>query len=159
MLKSFLKSGVIITIALTVLYSIAFAQPPNPRAKERVMQLKKIKLLEILDLDEKTSEKFLAKYTSWEKKIIEKRDHIDLAMEDLEKSIRRDAPKEELIAKSAKAMAEQKEMESILFQAQNDMKSMLNETQFAKLIVFEHRFRGELQKVIMERMRKQGKND
>ncbi len=159
MLKSFLKSVIILTIALSVIYSYAFTQPPNPRAKERVMQLKKIKLLEILELDEKTSEKFLAKYTSWEKKIVEKRDQIDLSIEDLEKTIRRDAPKDELIAKSSKAVSAQKEMESLLFQAQEDLKAMLNETQFAKLIVFEHRFRGELQKVIMERMRKQGKND
>ena len=132
----------------------ANAQPPNPHAKERVMQLKKIKLLEVLNLDEKTSEKFLAKYTSWEKKIIEKRDQIDLDMQDLEKAIRRDASKEEIVAKSNKAVADQKEMEALLFQAQEDLKSMLNETQFAKLIVFEHRFRGELQKAIMERMRK-----
>lgn len=157
MQKSFLKTFITTTVALTLLLTSALiSQPPDNKAKERVKQIKKIKLLEILELDEPSSEKFLAKYTVWEKKIEDKMVNLDNAIEDLHSSLRKNDSKDVITNLTNKATLAQKDMMNILFDAQNDFKSILNETQFAKLVVFEHKFKDEMQKIIMDRMRNGG---
>lgn len=88
MLKFSFKQAVILAIILIAVQSNIFAQPAF-RAKERIAEFKKMKLLEVLDLDEKSSEKFLAKYNSAEKAIREKQEKLDEAILDLEYLIRK----------------------------------------------------------------------
>ena len=157
MLKSIHKIVIGILILLISTSSI-FAQwgegpGKGPKAKEKISMIKKMKLLEILDLDEKTSEKFLAKYTTWENKIQDKMAIVNNSIDDLEKSVQASDSKEVIVQKTTKVQQEQRDFSNLLFQSQEDIKTMLNEIQFAKFVIFEHKFKEELQKMIMKRMR------
>jgi hypothetical protein len=130
----------------------------GPKSKEKISMIKKMKMLEVLDLDEKTSDKFLAKYSVWEDKIQEKMETIGLAADELENSIRANHSKDEITKRTAKLQQEQRDFSNLLFQAQEDIKTILNEVQFAKYVLFEHKFKSELQKMIMKRMKNRGKD-
>lgn len=137
---------------IVLMYSatILIAQPPF-HARERISEFKKIKLLEILDLDEQTSEKFLAKYNSAEKIIAEKLEKVQDAMLDLEYALRKKSGKEEIAKNSQKVMDAQHDLLNTMFEQQKDIKRILNEEQFAKYLLFENRFRNELQRLLIER--------
>ena len=159
MLKYHLKTLLIIFLAFFLLFnSNAFAQP-NPKAMEQLKQFKKIKLLEILDLDEATAEKFLVKYNANEKKVEEKKKQLDDAVQDLESSLKNVASKDEISKKTEKVLQLTQEFQKIIDESLQSMKSILNEVQYAKYIIFEQRFRGEVQRAIIERMKKRGKGD
>lgn len=142
-----------LTATITVLICSAItlvAQPPF-HARERISEFKKIKLLEILNLDEQTSEKFLAKYNSAEKIISEKLEKIQDAMLDLEYALRKKSGKEEIAKNSQRLMDAQRDLLNTMLEQQKEIKGILNEEQFAKYLLFENRFRSELQRLLIER--------
>jgi len=122
-------------------------------SKERIATLKKVKLLEQLELDEKIADKVLVKYNSMETNIEENKAKIGNAVSELNELIAKDATKDEIVKKTNELQKLQKDFSDLLFQTQQEMKSLLNEVQFAKFLVFEHHFREQVQKMIMKRMR------
>lgn len=159
MLKYQLNKIIISLLAIVFLFSIDAKSQPNPRAYEQLKQFKKIKMLEILDLDEGTAEKFLVKYTANEKKVEEKKKQLDDAVGDLENSIKNVASKDEISKKTDKVLQLTQEFQKLIDESLQAMKSILNEVQYAKYIIFEHRFRGEVQRAIIEKMKKRGKGN
>ncbi len=154
MLKSnlnFLGLILLLVFAISNLYS-----QPAFRAKERLGEFKKLKLLEILDLDEATSTKFLSKYNAAEKIIQEKHKVLQDAILDLEYLIRKKASKDEIAKQSQKVMDAQKDLSNTMFEQQKEIKSVLNEEQFARYLIFENRFRERLQQAIIERAKGKG---
>lgn len=137
-------------VALICSATISIAQPPF-HARERISEFKKIKLLEILNLDEQTSEKFLAKYNFAEKIITEKLEKLQDAMLDLEYALRKKSGKEEITKNTQKVMDAQHDLLNTMFEQQKQIKTVLNEEQFAKYLLFENKFRGELQRLLIER--------
>lgn len=137
-------------VALISSAAILIAQPPF-HARERISEFKKIKLLEILDLDEQASEKFLAKYNSAEKIITEKLEKVQDAMLDLEYALRKKSGKEEITKNTQKVMDAQRDLLNTMFEQQKEIRTVLNEEQFAKYLLFENKFRGELQRLLIER--------
>ncbi|MGC8748924.1 MAG: Spy/CpxP family protein refolding chaperone [Candidatus Kapaibacteriota bacterium] len=152
------KQAAIFTIAIVFAFTSAYSQPAF-RAKERIAEFKKMKLLEVLELDEKTSEKFLAKYNAAEKAIREKQDKLDEAILDLEYLIRKKASKEELAKQSQKVMDLQRDFANTMFEQQKEIKSVLTDEQFAKYLIFENRFRERLQQAIIQRAKGKGWQD
>lgn len=64
-------------------FDYSFSQEFPPKGRERMETAKKMKLLEILDLSESESEKFLIKYTASEKLIKEKNEQFQKANTEL----------------------------------------------------------------------------
>ncbi|MCX7736970.1 MAG: hypothetical protein N2319_09680 [Candidatus Kapabacteria bacterium] len=159
MLKSHLKRLIIFPIAFFLMFNFTASAQPNPKAMEQLKQFKKIKLLEILDLDEATAEKFLVKYNANEKKVEEKKKQMDEAVQDLENSLKNAASKDEISKKTEKVLQLTQEFQKVIDESLQSMKSILNEVQYAKYVIFEHRFRGEVQKAIIERMKKRGRGN
>ncbi len=159
MLRSHHKRVIIFVIALFLMTNFYTPAQPNPRAMEQLKQFKKIKLLEILDLDEATAEKFLVKHNANEKKIEEKKKQMDEAVQDLENSLKNAAPKDEITKKTEKVLQITQEFQKLIDESLQSMKPILNEVQYAKYIIFEHKFRGEVQKAIIERMKKRGRGN
>ncbi|MGQ9820039.1 MAG: hypothetical protein ACUVQ1_09000, partial [Candidatus Kapaibacteriales bacterium] len=137
-------------LLLSFASTLLFAQPAF-RAKERITEFKKMKLLEILDLDEQTSNKFLSKYNSAEKLIGEKREKLQDAILDLEYLLRKKAKKEDIQKQSQIVMDAQSDLMNTMFEQQKEFKSVLNDEQFAKYLIFENRFREEIQKFLIKR--------
>jgi len=142
-MKKLVFSFLILTLAMNLV-----AQPK--RAKERISTLKKVKLLEVLDLDESTSEKVLLKYNAWENKIEDQMKKIDEVEEDLVKAIKK-GNKEDIKNISSKFEKERDKIVQIAMERDKDMKSILTDEQYAKYLIFEKRFRRELGEQLMKR--------
>ncbi|MGA2298984.1 MAG: hypothetical protein ABSG15_15675 [FCB group bacterium] len=152
------KNLILAACLLFAVTSISFAQPAN-KAKERISMMKKMKLLEILNLDEAQADKFITQYTSWEKKMEEQRNAVDKASQDLGKSIKGDASNDEISKKSDVLIETQTKLQGIYFDKLKAMKSILNTKEYGKYLVFEDRFMKELQRILFKRgmeMKKDG---
>ena len=114
--------------------------------------LKKIKLIEILDLDEKESDKLIVKYSAWEDKIEEQMKNFDDAEDKLRKAIKSDKV-DDIKKQSDNFIKARTNIIKIADERDNDMKSLLTEVQFAKYLIFEKKFRKELGEQIMKKRR------
>lgn len=132
-----------------LLFAVNMVAQPK-RAKERISTLKKVKLLEVLDLDESTSEKVLLKYNAWENKIEDQMEKFDEVEEELVKAIKK-GNKEEIKNISSKFEKERDKIVQIAMDRDKDMKSILTDEQYAKYLIFEKRFRRELGEQLMKR--------
>jgi len=139
------------SIIIILFASQVYAQPH--KAKERISMIKKIKLIEILDLDEKESDKLIVKYSAWEDKIENQLKSFDEAEEGLKKAIK-NGNKDEIVKQSNNFIKVRTELINITDKRDTDMKSMLSEIQFAKYLIFEKKFRKELGEQIMKKRRK-----
>jgi uncharacterized protein YhaN len=134
-------------------------RPPKPKAKERMMQAKKIKMLDELKLDEKTADKLLVKYSALEKAIMAKKDAADMAKKELEKALEANAPKAEIVKKTSQYLDAISSMHKSLDDRNNEIKAILDEVQFAKYLIFEDNFMQDLQRIIFKMMKHGGKFD
>ncbi len=121
---------------------------------EKMSQIKKMKLLKILKLDEASSDKFLAKYTAWENKIENQRQKIQDAFIDLNQAMKSENNVNDIVKKTEIATSLQDGMMKLMIEMRNDMKNVLNDVQYAKFITFEHNFKMEMGTMLMKRSKK-----
>lgn len=138
------------TIVLIAFVLSANAQPPE-RMGERMQALKKIKLLEVLDLKEEESDKFLIKYNAIEKNIREKQEQLRDISEDLEDALRDNKDDKELANLSSKLLKAHQEFQEATGKRFTDIKEVLNEKQFAKYLVFEKKFLEKMKEMLKDR--------
>ena len=148
--------SIILLIQMLALQNNVIAQSDN-KAIERIESLKKIKLLEVLKLDEATADKFLIKYTTYENTIKEKKENLDNTADDLKNSLKSHESNDEIIKKSDKMIQLQEELQKIHLEKLKAMKSLLNEKQYAKYLVFENNFNRELRQNIFKVLKQRGK--
>lgn len=147
-MKKLMFSLIILLLATQV-----FAQPR--KGKERINTVKKIKLLEVLELDEATSDKVLVKYTAWENKIDDMIEEFDKQEEVLSGAIK-SGKKEEIVSQTINFQNIKTKFIKTVEDRDKDIKSMLTELQYAKYLIFEKRFRKELGQQIMKHHRGEG---
>lgn len=149
-----------VSIALLMSIFLAgavYAQPGDgprnfERAKQRLMTMKKINLIEVLNLSEEKSDKFLSKYTANENKVMEISNNIDEATQDLHKLLEsKTAKSSDLKQKSEAIIKLQDDLNAAVKVKFNDAQSILSEEEFAKFVVFERRFQDQLRKHIMKK--------
>ncbi|MCX6155982.1 MAG: hypothetical protein NT007_17685 [Candidatus Kapabacteria bacterium] len=116
-------------------------------------QLKKMKLLEYLNLSEVRSEQFLMKYSLLTKKIKEKNEEIDLAAKNLNQAVKSHKGYEIKI-RTEELMRKQREMMDMLKDMQQEMQSVLSEEEFAKYLLFERNFNREMRKFVQKNLKK-----
>ena len=144
--------SMVISICLFMLFAaIDTNAQPKGKPMERIKQIKKMKLLEILKLSEEESNKFLVKYTSWENKIEEQKDLVDKSSDDLFNALKNEAPLEDIKTLSQKLLAEQEKFFIMHIEKMKAMKEILDEKNYAKYLVFEDRFFKELTEMMMRR--------
>lgn len=136
-------------LLLIIFSDIAYSQPAE-KAGERIMMLKKMRLLEILNLPEQDADKFLIKYNTAENNIKEKQKAIDDAAKELEEAIKSNASDKDLNDKIKKMMSVQKDLQDAILNKFNSMKEILNTKQYAKLLLFEKRFLEKLRELMMD---------
>lgn len=126
--------------------------PPAAHIRERLMQVKKMKLIEVLDMDEATAEKFFVKYNLAQNAIETAQKNLDTTLKALHAAIdNNDAARmRELTDRSLKSHAVLQDAVAAMF---TSVRPVLSEVQFAKLIVFEARFQEEIRRRLMERRR------
>ena len=177
-----MKKQLIILVLILAASSVAFAQPPEPPEKygqggpgfgfgddsmppfgkggpgpfgmdRRLEQLRMLKALELLDLDEETEAKFIVQFRKQRKEmqaIMEQRMELTEKMSELVKN------EKTTDAEYEKLFAEINELDKKFFGQfkanMNAMKKLLTNEQMAKLYIFQMRFDREL----MGKMRERG---
>lgn len=121
------------------------------RPKERMEVAKKMRLLEILDLNETEAEKVLIKYTLLEKAIREKNDAFRDANDGLIEYIDKSPKGKELSDMTNKVISSQKELHAAVEAKLTGMRQLLGEENFAKFIAFESNFTRQMRKMLMNR--------
>jgi hypothetical protein len=121
----------------------------RPKAKERIEQLKKIRLIDVLELDESGAEKFFARYNQLQKKVEEARAILQEAVADLERNVQSKSGKD-YVRKADLVIDKQAALANAISDKLRAMKTILTEEQYGKFIVFESNFAAQLQKMILE---------
>lgn len=159
MKKLGIKTTTLALVALFVLPILAIAQPPEDmgRMKERIMSMKKVKMLDILELSEEKTDKFLAKFNPAEKKIMEISKSLDENARDMRELLEEKSVKSgDLKQKSEAILKLQEDLHNAIEDKFKSVQTVLSEEEFAKFVVFERLFQEELRKRLMNR---QGKDD
>lgn len=135
------------------------AQPKmEKRALKRIDQLEKVKLLEILDMNEETSVKFFVRRKEFKQRQRQMQDAVDSLHENLHRQLEAGGKTDyktlinEIIQKEDELMKSRMEY----IRSQEDI---LNDEQIAKLIIFEREFRKELQDLLFKRGGKRARPD
>jgi hypothetical protein len=130
-------------------YSTAYLQ--NNQIKDKINQLKKIKLIDILRLDENTVDKFFARYGEQERKVEEQRLQLKNSLNQLEQAIHNNAAEKEIQQLIQNIHHKDIALVNATIEKQKALKSLLDDQQYAKLIVFEHQFMTKLQKALIDK--------
>jgi uncharacterized protein YukE len=129
----------------------------NGKFREKVDQIKKIKLLEILNLDEAKADKFLAVYTMWDNKVNEQRKALDELSDKMRDALKSNASKDDIAKMNKDFVNQWKEFQNTVNEKSKAVSNILSETEYAKYLIFEHEFPKEIQKILMNRFMKGGR--
>jgi hypothetical protein len=154
-MKSLTTTILAFCFALMFVTTSASAQM-NENVKQRIMDFKVMKLIEILNLSGEASDKFMARYRDSQLKVDEAKRQLDLASGDLQNLIKFKGKPDELTQKTDAAIRAQQNYFSTLIERVNSLKPLLNQEQFAKLVAFEIKFPELLQKFMMNRAKAGG---
>ena len=149
----------ILLVALIAMSGIGMAQRgpgPGPgRAAERVDQFRKLRMIETLKLDDKTSVPFFTKYNKHEeivRDINKQREGLLDELQGMRESGAKDADLEKIVSELLALDTKQAEERTRYVE---DLKSVLSTSQIADLFLFERNFtrnvRHMMQEMMMER--------
>ena len=147
---------------LTVAASQLFAQPfrmEDRRPFERIEQLRKIRLIEMLDLKEEQSVRFFARLNEHEDAKRELMDQKMKSLDRIERLVRNRADEEEFekeFREVAAISAKIDEQEVSFF---NGLSDILSVEQRGKYLLFERRFEKELREAMREIQRRRHRMD
>ena len=158
-MKRFLLFMVLSVLVLGVVPVTTPAQPSRrgerqERLRERISDLRKVKLLDLLDLEGEQVERFFAVYNRFEDKIQDAKEAIDEAARDLQGAIGNDASDADLGKLTETLRSKIRVMERLIEERFDESKKVLTTRQYAQYVVFEARFRDELQRMVLDRMRR-----
>ena len=143
---------IVVVVVLMVFVSLNVAA--NNERYKKIQTFKKMRIIEILEMDENVSEKFFVKYNTYEKKISDLRKQLL----DIGKTMSDD------LDEGKNNVGELKEQE--IFKIFDELstvqkeklrvaKSILSPLQYSKLIVFELRFMEEIQEILSKRLKRE----
>ena len=147
----------IFTVSLMIVFSIQSLSQmhdrPPQHMRDKVNQLEKIKLIEVLEMDEETTLRFFSRRSVHQTKVnelIEHTDEIITQMEDIFK-----AGKVYTEAELKSLIEEANAIHNQIVQSKSDfinsLDDILTTEQIAKLIIFERRFKNELKRAMFKR--------
>jgi len=146
-------------IHLTALISFTFVISIFPQKKfgrdgemrERMAQLEKIKLIEVMNMDEETTLRFFSRRAEFLKKNDEMRDNIDAKIDQLEATLKSarmvtDSELQNMINEILKLHLAFENKRAEFVRSLNDI---LSTDQIARYVVFEKRFKDELRRLLL----------
>ncbi len=129
----------------------------RPMWRERILEFKKVRILEILKLDEQTSVKFLSKYSKFSNDMAQIEIEREKLINELEDKIKRgDNDNYDKLMQEILDLGRKEYELKVSFY--NELKGILSDQQIAQVIVFERNFSREfinaLREMQKERMRR-----
>ncbi len=158
-MKKILLIGLFLILVSVINGQMRDGLPRDGKALERIEQMEKLKLIEILNLDEETTIKFFIRRNDFHKKQKNLMDEREKLLNDLEISFREKRSDDNFYKQSVSKLLDIEER--IFNERQNfliSLNNLLNPQQIAKLTVFEFKFRRELTQSLLEKGRGLKKN-
>lgn len=150
----------VLTVALHSLATVSVAQAQDRASlNKKIEDLRKVKLLEILDLQDDQVEKFFSVYNRHQKTHDKLKRELDALSAQLQEDLEQDASDAVVATKTEELRKLIRQMGDEINSRFDDVKNVLSKKQYAQYVVFEARFRDELQRKIMERVRKQRRDN
>jgi multidrug resistance efflux pump len=118
--------------------------------KSKIEQLKKLKLIEKLDLDDATAEKFFMRYNGSQKKVEESRKALDDATNELDKA-KAGGNTEKIKQLTEQMLQKHKQLQEATNEMLKSIRIVLNDKQYAEFLVFEAKFPEILRKSLQDR--------
>ncbi len=140
-----------IILTLILVSSFLIAQPHQRNSRDKLEQLEKIKLIEILNLDEETSIKFFARKNNFEnenRELFKKREEIlgEFGREVVDGKI--DWDEDKIAEKYDEIWKIEKKIFNNRMEFYKSLDDLLTPEQRLKLLGFEHQFRREIQRLM-----------
>ena len=125
------------------------------KQRNRIHQLEKLKLIEVLDMDENTSIKFFARRNEMQNQIESLQDKADDLLLNLEKTINSNDKDNEVTQRQIinDLMNMRAKIEHVKKQFIDSLGDILSTDKIAKYLVFEQKFREEIRRIILDRRR------
>ena len=145
---------VLLFFALTVNAQQGRGQMRGMKFRDKIEQLEKVKLIEVLNLDEETTLRFFARQNKNRDENLELMDQKDKLVDLLKEHFTSgaDLPKGETFESLNNKIGEiEKKIISKRISFLNSLKDILTEEQISKLIVFESTFRREIRDMILDK--------
>ncbi len=158
-MKSIFKIIPVLLLVFVFANISANAQGMALNSKERFLQLKKIKLLETLDMDEQTANQFLIKFSKMEKDLAQIRDELDSLNKNLKRKIKRDAGDKELDQAIKDIEVKMEQMHNTRKNFLLEAQKLLSKKQYAKFLLFEFSFEKQVHRLLMKKHRGRGNPD
>ncbi len=148
--------SIVLTISIVATLSQdSFAQPAL-NAQQRIIQFKKLKLIETLALDEQSADKFLLKYTVADKRLEEARRGLHTTLKDLDEALKRKSNRIKEL--TDEALKRQSDVQAATNEMIQTMRTVLDEERFARYLVFEAQFTEQMRKALMQLRRDRAEN-
>lgn len=148
---------VVVTLCLLCVAPTMQAQRKGmEKLRHRVEDLRKVKLIDLLNLQGDQVEKFFSAYARLQNGVITAKDGMDEASRDLHQAAVANANEGELKTKTDALLAAMQTLERAINSRHSELRPILSPLQYAKYLAFEARFQEELQRMILQRARKRG---
>jgi hypothetical protein len=161
-MKSMMKRLPVFCACVAMIVVTAVAQETEPvmqgKAAERVEQFKKIRMMEVLGMDEQTSLKFFARYNKNLEVMKDLRQQQIKALGQIQ-TLRKEKASEN---DYAKVIRDLRSLEEQVHQTKSnyidDLKDVLTNKQLAEYLVFELRFQQNLRELVRDAQQKKNRN-
>lgn len=140
------------TVALLAQHELNI--PANDHSfRERIEHLRKIRLLDALNLQGDSVRVFFAAYDEAQRKVLASKEIVNSAAEELRLAIQAKAQTTTLVRLTEALQKRSEELEKALHDRSMHVKPTLNPMQYASYVLFEAKFHEELQRLILQRVR------
>ena len=151
-----------IAVLLGIAAAQLFAQPGRPfdmRPTEKVDQLRKVRMIDELDLKEEQSVRFFARLNEFDKKRKELMKAKHEALDNLERLVKENADEKELEKSFPAIVAFDQQMAVEKSRFCSGLSDILSVSQRAKLLTFERNFERELREAVRETQKRRMRAD
>lgn len=134
-------------------FSVVLTAQPPMHANKRMETLKKMKLLEILDLDEKKANQLLVKYDSWNDKFNKLHTEMDDIQKKLTNALEENKSDDAIEKINEEFLNKLESLHKLMNDRMGDFQKFFTNKEFAKFIIFEKEFPARLQREMMKRFK------
>jgi hypothetical protein len=139
--------------------TIALSAQGNGKFRERVKTLKKVKMIEYLDLEESKADQLMTKFTSLEGQMEDATEKLRDATKTLEEAVDNDISGSRLRDLSMDVKQKTENLLNLQITKLEEIDKILDDDEFARFLVFEKNFRDELKERIAKGARERRGRD
>ncbi len=129
------------------------APPSKERLQERVERVRKMRLLDVLNLQGQQVERFFSVYNPAQQSVLDRKRALDAAGAELRDAVGRDADEQTLSRLTENVLAAMTAFEAAVNKRHADVRTVLTPKQYAAYMAFEALFQEELMRTVLRRAR------